>query len=127
MRTHRIALPALLLLTLAGCGIFQPIDPGADKLVVQVERATQVAAESLNTFFEVEKQNRATMPPALTEAANNLRRVAPDALRSVREATKLYKSTRNPVDADTMNAKLFAVETLARQARLYLAQYRASH
>lgn len=131
--THTWVLVFILIacfLMLQGCGPGQPLEPlkpapiaeGSDRLVVQSERAVQVAFETYKATVEYDRRNLEaikTLAPAVHETVQGLRREFPNAYRDARLAIAEYKKVRTPAAADVMNQKVTVVqqkESVARKA-----------
>jgi hypothetical protein len=116
------AVVALLSPFLAGCDPFKvaAVEPGQDPLVVNAER---MAAASLSAFDAVTKYDHENLEfmksklPAVHEKVQTLRREFPPQYRALRDATKLYKATRDQANADEMNKLLRQVQEKGTQAQ----------
>src|SRR5438034_168669 len=89
---------ALLLASGLGCG---GIKPGSDPVVVNAERAEEVSLAAIDVFLKVEADNHdffKAKAPAVTKAANDLRREVPVAWRDYRTALDAYRATKAPAE-----------------------------
>jgi hypothetical protein len=119
-----------LLLTLTAVGVLLPAcqttyAPGAEPFVVESERTIQVSFALVDSFLAWEYQSRATVPPAVTEAADKLRVTYPWAHESAVAALRSYKRTRNPDDRARLLPFLSGVSDALRVALLHLPESQA--
>jgi len=106
--------PAIVLLP--GCAWFSPVEPGSESLVVNAERVAILSFTMVDTFLEWEHNNRAALPPNVTEAADALRDNFPPAYIAFRTATKTYKLTRSVADREEMNTTMMGVQKRTEMA-----------
>jgi hypothetical protein len=109
---------SILLLLWVGCA---GIAPGHDPVVVNAERTTVLALDAVDTFVRWECEHRAALAdvPEIKEAADYLRRNAPEWFATARELTRSYKL--NPTEANGVN--LEAAIGVLRRVILQLDNY----
>jgi len=119
---------------LPGCAFFSKTEPGSDAVVVNAERVAKLSFTMADTFLEWEYNNRASVPPAVIQAADTLRDNFPQAYNGLRLATKTYKSTRSLMDRTAMEDSMVNLQSLTTPAANYLppavrtrAEIKASH
>jgi len=118
------ALVALMGLFLAGCAA---IAPGHDPVVVRAEQTQRLAFESLNAFLRLEHSNRAfymVKTPRVHEAAESLRRRAPESFRALRGAIVAYKTNRTPAGKASLETALAVVLAIGAETDGWLTAAR---
>lgn len=117
------AFSLIAILLSMGCATVQE---GSDPVVVRVEQATKIAVDTIDAFLLSEYQNRAAfrmISQDVEKFANVLRREVPQAALSVRELTKVYKSTRTAENRANLMTALAVLQTAANEAARYLARF----
>ena len=112
----------LAALTLTGCTQPYTVAPGADAVVVHAEAIAETAVIRLDAFVAWERRNEAALlkvSPDIHAAADLMREVAPQAIRDLRAATKLYKQNRGPENKDKLNGALKALEYILLTTQTY--------
>jgi len=124
--------PAVVLLP--GCAFFSKTAPGSDAVVVNAERTAKLSFTLADSFLEWEFNNRASVPPAVIQAAETLRDKFPPAYNGLRLATKTYKSTRSVADRAVVEEKMVSLQSDVTPASNYLppairtrAEIKATH
>lgn len=109
-------LPLLALIGLCGCAA---ISPDSDPVVVNAERATAIAFDTVDSFLKLEHAHRAfftTNAPSLHAAAETLRAQAPRAFATVRTLTKTYKAIRSPENKAALETAIAVINQLGFEA-----------
>lgn len=115
-------IPIPLLLLLVSC---TTLSPGADPVVVNAEKTTSVAVESLNTFFKLEASNHALVKERLPEVAkwtNYARANAPKWIESARQMTKAYKANRTDENKANLTTAIAVLSKAIGQVQIYTTQ-----
>jgi len=118
----RLAILILLcpLLFVSGCAT---LNPGADPLVVNTERTIEICRVTLDSFLRWEYNNRAKCPPEVQDAAEKIRREAPEWFARAMRLKLAYKQNRGAdAKADLMTA-VAVLSTAASEAATALAKY----
>lgn len=95
---------------------------GNDPVVVDAEKSTSIAFETINTFLKLEYDNQAIIKqqaPAVHTYANYVRIHSPQWISTARALTNAYKSNRTPANKANLQTAL-AVLT---QAISQIGQY----
>lgn len=100
--------------------MFSTVAPGNDPVVVNAERVATLSFVTVDGFTEWEHYNRASVPKAVTDAADTLRDDFPHAYTSFRDATKAYKFNRDANNKATLNTALAVIQQLLNTANTYL-------
>lgn len=111
---------SVALLGMIGCAA---IAPGNDALVVNAERTTQIAVDTIDAFLLLEYQNRAAyaaISPDIRTAADYMRDNAPGWIKSARNVTKVYKANRTPENKANLVTAIATLEQAMREAQQYL-------
>jgi hypothetical protein len=120
MKRHLSVLSTLVFICFAsGCA---GIAPGHDPVVVNAERATVLALDTVDTFLAWEFQNREAFAsvPEIRESANYLRRNAPAWFETARDLTKSYKQNRTEQNKANLGTVIAILQRATRQANAYL-------
>lgn len=110
---NRLLIGSLLVVTLGtpGCVPQSKIKPGADPVVVNAEQFRIEATKTLDSFIQFVDRN-----PGLGADVKAARELAatsgPVYIRQLREATKAYKASRSPGDAQALEQRLAALRQL---------------
>jgi hypothetical protein len=129
-------LAALLLTTLAvGLTRCASIAPGADKLLVDAERAQSIGFDTIDGFLKLESQNRAEfskLVPGVTAVADQIRTKAPAAFHALDSAIDAYKTAKKSgvgIDAASaqVSADLAAIASFVASATDLSAKWSAAH
>ena len=122
MKTQRTITPILVALFLIGCASIQP---GNDPVVVNAERSTNVAFETINTFLQIEYTNQAWVKanaPQIHTYANYLRGHAKQWVASATDLIGAYKHNRTPENKASLQTAVAVLTTAEVQAQKYTAQ-----
>jgi hypothetical protein len=117
-------LPIPLLFLLVACGSMS-VAPGNDPVVVDAEKTTSVAVESLNTFFKLEASNHALVKQKLPKVAdwtNYARANAPKWIATARDTTKAYKANRTSANKASLQTAVAVLAEAINQVHTYTAQ-----
>jgi hypothetical protein len=119
---HKQKIPlAILLIALMGCATLT----GNDPVVVNAEKITQTAFDTMEAFKQYEFNNRATLEsinPAIEHYANVLRRNEKTWLQSARTMTDAYKNNRNAQNKANLDTALAVLSQAVAQITQYMAQ-----
>jgi len=119
----RIQLAAVILLSCLlvpalnmGC-----VTPGADPVVVQAERSTELAYDVFDAFLLWEKNNREAMAgtPEVKRTADAIRANGVKWLQSARALTKAYKENRTPENKANLETALQVLASAVNEAKRY--------
>lgn len=108
-----------LLFLLVACG---SLTPGSDPVVVNAEKSTSVAVETLNTFFKLEAANHSLVKERLPEVArwtNYARLNSPKWIGTARSMTKAYKANRSPENKANLQTALNVLSQAITQVQEY--------
>jgi hypothetical protein len=115
----------LILAAFSGQGGCSGIQPGNDPVVVDAEKTTSIAVETLNTFFKLEFDNQALIlerAPAIHTYANYARRNSPQWIASARALTITYKTNRTPENKANLETALAVLSEAIAQVSKYTTQ-----
>lgn len=115
-------LPILSFVTFCGCAA---ISPDADPVVVNAERGTTIAFETVDSFLALEHTYREWFrvnAPDVHAAAEKLRKEAPAAFASVNALRKAYKASRTPEARANLETALAVINQLGVEASVWLAR-----
>lgn len=103
---HLTSLTILVALS-SGCALFKPVDPGADKVIVNAERTINYAKETMNTFIQFEFENRALINnKEVSDAASFIGANGIQWLEDAHRLKMAYKSDRSATNLSTLNKAL---------------------
>lgn len=108
------------LVGMIGCAT---VADGNDAAVVNAERTTQIAIDTIDAFLLLEYQNReayAAISPEIRVAADYLRDNAPGWIKSARNVTKVYKANRTPENKANLITAIATLEQAMREAQAQL-------
>ena len=114
------------LILVGGCTT--DIQPGSDPVVVNAEKTTSIAVESLNTFFRIESQNSDLIKekaPQIHKYADFARNNAPRWISTARALTKTYKNNRTAENKADLETALQVLSEVINQVRQYSTQMEA--
>ncbi|KAF0181383.1 MAG: hypothetical protein FD161_56 [Limisphaerales bacterium] len=114
---------ALIVLAASGCSSLQP---GSDPVVVNAERTIEMARVTLDAFTRFEFNNRARLDaaaPAVGQAAEKIRRHAPEWFASALRLKAAYKDNRSQDN----QANLLTAIAVLQQASAEAAALTAAH
>jgi len=118
----RFAITLLLLpLLLAGC--FATLDKNADPVVVNAERAMEIARVTLDAFVRFEYRQRAKCPPEVQDAAERIRQHAPEWFNRAMRLKLAYKQNRDAQNRANLLTAIAVLQTAASEAAQALATY----
>lgn len=118
----KLLLPLPLLILLVSCNT---VAPGSDPVVVDAEKTTSIAVESLNTFFKLEASNHTLVKEKLPKVAdwtNSARVHAPDWIATARNTTKAYKANRTSANKASLQTALAVLTEAIKQVQTYTSQ-----
>ena len=97
------------------------VTPGADPVVVQAERSTELAYDVFDSFLLWEKNNREAMAgtPGVKRTADAIRANGVKWLQSAREMTKAYKANRTPENKANLETALQVLASAVSEAKRY--------
>lgn len=111
-------------IALVGCtGGCASIGEGQDPVVVNAERVAAASFEIMDTFNQMEFNNRdelRKLSPEIEKAANHVRVEGKAALESLRAATKAYKTNRTPENKANVATWIATVESFRDIAKQFL-------
>ena len=120
MKRLCILILCLPLLFSGGCAT---IAPGSDPLVVSSERTISIAQATLDSFVRFEYNNRAKCPREVQDAAERIRREAPEWFNRAMRLKLAYKTNRGAdAKADLLTA-IAVLSTAASEAATMLAKH----
>jgi hypothetical protein len=122
-RTLQAFILTFSLLTVPSVIITGCVTPGTeqvDSVAVNADKTIAVAFVAIDEFLLWERQNEAVVPPAVHQAAESLRREAPDAFRIARSVLRAYKERPNPEQAALLSDWLNTLQNLATNAQTHL-------
>ncbi len=119
---NRIAV-ILLLLPLMLCGGCATLKPGADPLVVNAERSVEVARVTLDQFVKFEFNNRSKCPKEVQDAAEQIRKDAPEMFNRVMRLKLAYKQNRSAEGKANLMTAVAVLSSVASEAATALAKY----
>lgn len=90
-----------------------------DSIAVNADKTIAVAFVAIDEFLLWERQNESVVSPEIHQAAEALRREAPDAFRIARSVLRSYKERPNPEQAALLSDWLTVVQNLATHAQTY--------
>jgi len=114
--------PFVVAILLYGCA---GIAPGNDPVVVDAEKSTSVFVETLNTFFQLEYQNRDLIKaklPQVHQYAEVMRLNAPTWIATARDLTKTYKTNRTPDNKANLQTAIATLTKALTDLQYYLSQ-----
>lgn len=120
MKRLCIFILCLPLLFSGGCATLQP---GADPVVVNAERTIEVARATLDSFVRFEFNNRAKCPREVQDAAERIRREAPEWFNRAMRLKAAYKTNRGADSKADLLTALAVLSTAASEAANALAKY----
>jgi len=113
----------ILILPLFFCSGCATLQPGADPVVVNAERTIEVARATLDSFVRFEFNNRAKCPREVQDAAEKIRREAPEWFNRAMRLKLAYKTNRGAdAKADLLTA-IAVLSTAASEAATMLAKH----
>jgi hypothetical protein len=118
----RLLLPLPILFLLVSC---HTVAPGSDPVVVDAEKTTSIAVESLDTFFKLEASNHALVKEKLPQVAkwtNYARTNSPKWIQTARDTTKAYKTNRTDQNKASLQTALAVLTEAINQVKTYTAQ-----
>lgn len=119
---QRLAITLLLLpLLLTGC--FATLDKNADPVVVNAERTMEVARVTLDAFVRFEFKHRAKCPQEVQDAAERIRKEAPEWFNRAMRFKLAYKQNRNADNKATLMTAVAILQTAASEAANALAKH----
>lgn len=113
-----ILLPSSFFLLFACASILS----GNDPVVVNAERTTQLAYDTFDTLFTIERANADLIKanaPEVHAAVDNLRRQAPQWLATARTMTKAYKTNRSAENKANLGTALAVLRAGELEALKY--------
>ncbi len=121
---NRIAV-ILLLLPLMLFGGCATINPGADPVVVNAERTIEIARVTLDSFVRFEFNQRAKCPKEVQDAAEAIRKNAPEWFNRALRFKQAYKLNRNAENKATLLTAVAVLQTAAGEAATALAKHQS--
>lgn len=120
-RTLQAAVLAVSLVAfpVAFTGCVTPATEQVDSIAGNADKAIAVAFVAIDEFLLWERRNEAVVPPAVHQAAESLRREAPDSFRIARSVLRSYKERPNPEQAALLSDWLNVVQNLANLAQTH--------
>jgi len=109
-------------LLLNGCAATQQ---GNDTVVVDAEKSTSVALESINAFLKLEYDNQAVIKQRLPQVhtyANFVRVHSPQWIAAARSMTNAYKSNRTPENKANLGTALATLNQAVTLITQYISQ-----
>lgn len=116
---------AAALVALASCAVL----PGNDPVVVNAEKTTAIAYDTMEAFKTYEYNNRATLEqlnPQIEHYANVIRRNEKQWLQTARDETTAYENNRTNGHA-TLDTAIDVLREAIRQIGIYMAQAKGTH
>lgn len=120
MKHFNKVLPVALLALLVSCAT----QPGNDPVVVNAEKTTALAYDTMESFKTYEYNNRATLEtlnPQIEHYANIVRRNEKKWLQTARDETTAYENNRTNGHA-TLDTAVAVLTEAIRQIGIYMAQ-----
>src|ERR1700726_3476877 len=117
-----IPLTALLL---CGWGPCATVQTGSDPVVVDAERATTIALATMDTFLQIEWNNKALLlkvNPAIHSYAEYIRLNGQHYLQTARALTLAYKNNRSATNAASLSTAIALLNSINAQAQTYINQ-----
>lgn len=102
----------------SGCNLLK-VDPGADPLVVETERAENVAFDTFDAFVKFEYENHDLLlkiDPGIVHYANIIRAQSTGWLRQVNDAKRNYKAVKTATNKSVLQTLLAMIRDKTREA-----------
>lgn len=119
----RLAIFLLLLPLMLTSGCFATLQVGADPVVVNAERTIEVARVTLDAFVKFEFNQRAKCPKEVQDAAEAIRRNAPEWFNRALRFKQAYKLNRNADNKASLLTAVAVLQTAASEAAVALAKH----
>lgn len=114
---------AFMVLLLSACGTLDPAGPYAgDKILYEADQTIATSYAFLDTFVTWEKANAAglTAQPAIHQAAEKIRREAPEWFKSAVTLRDVYAREPTPANRQSLAAILGVIQAALVEATHYL-------
>jgi len=118
--------PLILVAFVIGCA---QVQPGSDPVVVNAERTTAVALATMDTFLQIEWNNKALLlkvNPAIHTYAEYIRVNGQHYLQTARTLTIAYKASSTTANATALNNAVALLNSINTQAQTYINQAKAA-
>src|SRR5438552_3831505 len=123
-RKHLKFSPLILAVLIYGCGT-TGTTTGNDPVVVDAEKSTSVALESINAFLKLEYDNQAVIKQRLPQVhtyANFVRVHSPQWIAAARSMTNAYKSNRTAENKANLGTALATLNQAVTLITKYISQ-----